>query len=138
VEDLAYAHVAQIAGDREILEVAVAAEELQCLVADMKPGIGRQALGHRAMHGRLRVAAIEARSTPPYHQPRRLELARHVGKPELERLEIGERPAELAAFEQVVARRLEASAGPAKRAGRYVEAAAVEPLHGDFGAVAFL
>src|SRR5207253_2740777 len=49
-----------------------------------------------------------------------------------------ERPAELPAFEQVVARRLEASAPPAKGAGRYVETAAVEPRHRDFEAVAFL
>src|SRR5882724_7398629 len=88
------------------------------------------------MHGRRRVAAIEARRTPPYHQPRRLELARHVGKPELQCLEIGERPAELVAFEQVVARRLEASARPAERAARYVETAAVEPHHRDLEAFA--
>src|SRR5215472_3118197 len=60
-EDLVDAHVAQIALDREILQVAVAAKELQRLVADMKPGVGRQPLGHRAMHCRLWVAAIEAR-----------------------------------------------------------------------------
>src|SRR5207248_1916895 len=40
--------------------------------------------------------------------------------------------------QEVVARRLEASACPAERAGRDVETAAVEPHHGDFEAVALL
>src|SRR5438067_6502508 len=52
-EDLVHAQIAQIALDREVLEVAVAAVELQRLVRDMKPGIGREALGHRALHRRL-------------------------------------------------------------------------------------
>jgi hypothetical protein len=54
------ADVAQIALDRKILEVAVAAMELQRLVADLEPGVGGEALRHRAMQGRIGVAVVEA------------------------------------------------------------------------------
>ena len=108
------AHITQIALDRKILQVAIAAEELQRLVADAEPGIGGQALGHRAVHRRPCIAAIEARGAALHHQPRRVELARHVGELELQCLKIGERPAELTAFEQMVARRLEAGASAAE------------------------
>src|SRR5580704_5522017 len=64
-EDLVDAQVAQIALDREILEVAVAAMQLQRLVGDMETGIGREALGHRAVQGRLGVAAVQARRRAP-------------------------------------------------------------------------
>src|ERR1051326_4972493 len=53
-EDLMHAQVAQIALDRKVLEVAVAAMQLQRLVGDMKTGIGREALGHRAFLCRFR------------------------------------------------------------------------------------
>ena len=53
-EDLVHAQIAQIALDREILEIAVAAMQLQRLVDDMKPGIGGEALGHRAFLCRVR------------------------------------------------------------------------------------
>jgi hypothetical protein len=89
------------------------------------------------MHRRLCIAAIKARRTAPHHQPRCVELGRHIGELELQRLKIGERPAELTAFEQMVARRFEASSGAAERAGRDVEAPAVEPHHRDLKAVAF-
>src|SRR5690348_17076498 len=48
-EDLMHPQIAQIALDREILEIAVAAMQLQRLVGDMKPGVGREALCHRAL-----------------------------------------------------------------------------------------
>src|SRR4051812_35530882 len=48
-EDLVHPQIAQIALDREILEIAVAAMQLQRLVGDMKTGIGGEALGHRAL-----------------------------------------------------------------------------------------
>src|SRR5215472_2163430 len=68
-KDLVDAHVAQIALDREILQIAVAPKELQRLVADVKPGIGRKALGHRTMCRRLRIAPVEARGSALHHEP---------------------------------------------------------------------
>src|SRR5882762_8274439 len=66
-EDLVDADVAQVALDGEILEVAVAAVELQRLVADLETGIGGKALGHRAMEGRVGVAVVEARGGAAQH-----------------------------------------------------------------------
>src|ERR1700722_6523543 len=64
-EDLVDAQITQIALDREIPEIAVAAVQLQRLVGDVEPGIGGDALGHRAMQRRLRVALVEARRGAP-------------------------------------------------------------------------
>src|SRR5271169_2697972 len=75
-EDLVHAQIAQIALDRKVLQIAVAAEQLQRLVADVEPGISRETLGHRAMHDRLWITAVEARGPAPDHQPCRVELGR--------------------------------------------------------------
>src|SRR4029077_1796885 len=64
-EDLVDAQVAQVALDREIAEIAVAAMQLQRLVDDMKPGVSGEALGHRAMQGRGGIAVVEARRGAP-------------------------------------------------------------------------
>src|SRR5215470_2431126 len=58
-EDLVHPQVAQIALDREVFEITVAAMQLQRLVDDMEPGIGGDALRHGAMQRRLRCALIE-------------------------------------------------------------------------------
>src|SRR5260370_35454533 len=104
----------------------------------MKPGIGRGALGHRAVPRRLWVAAIEARRPAPHHQPRRVELGRHVGELEPQCLEIGEWLAELPPLEQMVTCGFEAGARATQRAGGYIHAAALEPHPRDLEAVALL
>ena len=59
-EDLVDAQIAQMALDREVPEVAVAAMQLQRLVDDVEPGVGGDALGHRTVQRRLGVALVEA------------------------------------------------------------------------------
>src|SRR5205814_10636373 len=54
----------------------------------------------------------------------------------LGRLEVGQRLAELLALDHVARRRLQAGARPAQRAGADIDAAAVEPGHGDLEAMA--
>src|SRR5215212_195047 len=46
LQDAVHPEVAQHALDRMVLEVAVAAVELQGLVGDLKTGVGGEALGH--------------------------------------------------------------------------------------------
>jgi hypothetical protein len=76
-----------------------------------------------------------SRRRAPDHQPRRVELGRHVGELELRRLEVGQRLAELLALDDVARRRLQAGARAAQRAGADVDAPAVEPHHRDLEAV---
>src|SRR5581483_6649753 len=46
-EDLMHPHVAEVALDRELLQIPVAAMELQRGVADLEAHVGREALRHR-------------------------------------------------------------------------------------------
>ena len=90
-------HVAQVALDRIVPHVAVAAVHLQRRVAHGKPGIGRETLGHGAVQGGLRIAPVQLAGRMVDHEAGRLQLGRHVGEAELKRLELGERLAELLA-----------------------------------------
>ena len=117
-EDLVHAHVAQIALDREILEVAVAADAAAApRWQTWKPGIGREALGHRAMHRRL--GSPRSRLAAPRHSISRAASSSVAMSASLNcsAWKSARRLAELAALEHVVARRLEAGARAAQRAG---------------------
>ena len=62
-------------------------------------------------------------------ETRRLQLRRHVGQLELQRLELRQLSAELAALLDVVARRLQTEAGTADGTGADVQPATVQPHH---------
>ena len=102
-----------------------------------KPASVGEALAHGGGLRRLGRLGVEQRGRAPDHQPRRIELGRHVGQLELRRLEIGQRLAELLALDDIARRRLQAGAGAAQRAGADIDAPAIEPHHGDLEAVAF-
>ena len=55
-----YPHVAHKALEREVLQVAITAMQLQRLVADIEAEVGGQALGHGANGGGIRRAGVEA------------------------------------------------------------------------------
>ncbi len=74
----------------------------------MEPGVGGEALGHRAMEGGVGVALVEACRGAAQQEAGGVEFGRHVGELELQRLEIGEAGAELAALQHVAARRFPA------------------------------
>src|SRR5665213_645737 len=136
-EYLVHAQIAQIALDRIFLDVAVAAVQLQRLVDDLETGVGGEALGHGALGSGFGIVALKRTGGAMHHEPRRVELGRHVGEAELERLELGERLAELLALDEMALRRFEAGARAAERAGADVDAAAIEPHHRDLEAHAF-
>src|SRR5260370_33637356 len=135
-EDLVHAQVAEIALDGEVLQVAVAAMQLQRLVDDLKPDIGRETLAHRRGLRRLGRLGVEQESRPPDQDPRGVELGRHVGQLELRRLEFGDRLTELLALDYVARRGFEACASAAQRTGTDIDAPAIETGHGDLEAVA--
>src|SRR5580704_9046525 len=135
-EDLVNAQVAQIALDGKVLQVAVAAMQLQRLVDDLEPDVGRKALAHRRGLGRLGRLGVEQEGRAPDQEPRGVELGRHVGQLELRRLEVGDRLAELLALDDVARRGFEAGTGAAQRTGADIDAPAIETGHGDLEAVA--
>jgi hypothetical protein len=83
------------------------------------------------------VRRHRACSRPAHHLPGGDQLGRHVGQLELQRLEAGERLAELLALVQVGTRRVQRTLRRADRAGGDVDAPAVEPPHRDAKALAF-
>src|SRR5216684_4595842 len=70
LEDLVHTQVAEIALDGEVLQVAVAAMQLQRLVDDLKPDVGREALAHGRGLRRLGRLGIEQEGGAPDQQPR--------------------------------------------------------------------
>ena len=128
LEDLVHAHIAQVALDRVVLQVAVPAVQLQRLVADAEARVGRDALRHRAVRRRVRVLRVHHRGRVADHEPRAVQLGAHVGELELDRLVRGERRAELHALGDVPPRRVVRGARGADRARRDREPATVEPV----------
>jgi len=93
-----HAQIAPEAFDRVILEITVAAEQLERVVDDIRTAIGCESFGHggkaalvRGIGGNLAGREIEQRA-------RRLQLGRHVRQHELGVLEICNRLAELLTF----------------------------------------
>ncbi len=82
--------------------------------------------------------AVERGGGAAHHQPRRLEVGGHVGELELQRLELAQRPAELAALGHVSAWPPRTPAGAAERAGGDVEPSAVQPHHREAEAAALV
>src|SRR3990172_11445055 len=136
LENLVHAHVAYEALDREVLQVAIAAVELERGIAHREAHVGGEALGHGAGERRIRSPLIELDRGAVHHEARRLELGRHVGQAELKRLELGQLAAELRALVEIARGRLEAGGGGPERAGRDVDAPPVQALHGDLEALA--
>src|SRR2546429_615631 len=117
-------------------DVAVAAVQLQGLVADHEAGIGDKALGHGAVGGGVARTGIELGGGQAHHLARGHEFGGHVGQLELQRLEAGNGLAELLALVHVLLGLGERALGGAHGAGGDVDAPAVQALHGDLEAFA--
>src|SRR6185437_17181514 len=100
--------------DREVADVAVAAADLDRLLGDLDRDLAGLQLGHRAL-GLLELAAIAALpQRPPDEGARGLDLGRHVGEHECDRLVLDQRAAELLALFGVSERELERRARDAQ------------------------
>src|SRR5207253_1870951 len=113
--DLRDLRVAVIALDRELFRVAVAAEDLDRLGGLPARRLRGEELRLRALLA-VRQALLAAPGGPVDEQACRVDLCRHVRELPLDRLEVGDPPAELTALERVPAGDVER--GDAARAGR--------------------
>ena len=136
LEDLVHAQVAHDLLDAVVVQVAVAAVQLQRLVRDAESGVGRESLRHGALHRGIRSLLVEGVRGIPHQRPRRVQLGRHVGEREDDGLLLGERLAERVALVHVAQCPVERELRAAERAGGDVDAAAVEAGHRDLEALA--
>src|SRR3954447_12168294 len=120
--------VAVEALDLVLLRVAVAAVDAQRLLDAEVAALGGEELRHaglelRALAGVLHPGGAER------HQARRVDLRRHVGELELDRLVLGDRLAERLALPGVLQRELERALGDADAARGDVHAPDLERVH---------
>src|SRR5439155_2546581 len=120
-----HAHVAEIALDRVVIDVAGAPVHLDGSVRALDGRLGRVQLGHRGLE-RVRAPAVLEPARPPYEHARGLRLQHHVGDHRLDQLEARDRAAELLTLLGVVDRLLHAALADAHAARRHRVAARVE------------
>jgi len=82
LQDLRVAH--QLL-NRVLLDEPVAAVDLDGVGGDLHRGVGGEALGVRGLE-RVALALVEQHRRVPRRQPREVNLGRHVGDDELDRL----------------------------------------------------
>src|SRR5438067_5971746 len=130
LEYLRQPRVAPIALDRVQLGVAGAAMDLQCLAGDAFGHLAGEQLDHRC----FLIAAlllVDPIADVIHQLPRRLDLGCHLRELEPDRLEFGDRLAELHALLGVFDRVLEPAASEPDRPRRGMGARLLEPLrHG--------
>src|SRR5439155_22064524 len=123
--DLGDLRVAVVPLDRELLRVAVAAQDLDRLAGLAPRRLGREQLRLRAGLG-VRLAALLQPSGAVDEQPRRVDLRRHVSELLLDRLVFSDRLAERAPFLGVLARDVVRGLRDPERLRRDADPAAVE------------
>src|SRR6202035_317441 len=97
--------------DWEVANVAVAAADLNRLLSDLHGDLAGLQLRHRTL-GLLELTAVAALpQRPPDERTRGLDLGRHVGKHECDRLVLDQGAAELLALLRIRERELERGAG---------------------------
>src|SRR5215210_3774141 len=120
--------VAVEALDLVLLRVAVAAVDSERLLDDLLAGLRREQLGHAGLEVRA-LAGVLHPGRLQREQARRLDLRRHVGELELDRLVLGDRLAEGLALLRVAQGQLERALGDPDAAGRDVDPAHLERVH---------
>src|SRR5919206_37357 len=120
--------VAVQALDLVLLRVAVAAVDAEALLHAEAPGLGGEELGHAGLEVGALAGVLEPRGAQR-EQPGGLDLSRHVGQLELDRLVLGDRAPEGAALLGVAQRELERALRDAHAAGGDVDAPHLERVH---------
>ncbi len=88
LKDLVHAQVTHDFLDAVILQIAVAAEQLQRAIRDAGSCFGHETLGHRAAHGGVRLLAVIGARRSVEEHARGFEIDRHIREAELQGLEI--------------------------------------------------
>src|SRR5258705_4342543 len=133
--DLEQLRIAHQLLDRVLLDVAVAAEDLDGIGRDLHRRVGCEALRVRRLQRRA-LALVEQPRGLPGEQPRRLDLGRHVGDEEVDALVDRDRLAELDSLARVLDRVLEGGPRDTDRAGGRPGPRLVERLHRNLEAAA--
>src|SRR5213080_1339242 len=120
--------LAVVALDGELLHVAVAAEDAHRLERDLLAGLGGEELGHARLDVHA-LAAVLHRGGLPGQEPGRLDLGRHVGELQLDRLVLADRLAERPSLLGIADGVLEGRLGDADGACGDVDASHLEPAH---------
>src|SRR4051794_13301622 len=123
--DLGHLRVAEVALGRELLRVAVAAEDLDRLARPVARDPRREQLGLRPLD-RVRAPRVLQPRGAPREGARRLDLGLHVGELVLDRLEAADRAAERVALAGVRRREVERRLRDADGLRRDPDAPAVE------------
>src|SRR5436190_15000755 len=120
--------VAVEALDLVLLRVAIAAVDAEALLDALLAGLGGQELGHPGLEVGALAGVLHPRRLAG-DEPGGLDLGRHVGELELDRLVLGDRLAEGLALLAVAQRQLQGTLGDADAAGGDVDPANLERVH---------
>src|SRR5690242_2142034 len=115
--------------DRELADVAVAAEDLDRLLGGPYRDLTGLELAHRALAGLERLAVARHPARAPHEHARRVDLHAHVGELERDPLLLDDRRAERDARLRVVERVLVGRARDAERLRADQRAAGFERAH---------
>src|SRR5690606_13728669 len=135
--DLGDLRVAVVALGRILAHVAVPTEDLHGVLRYLVGDLRGHQLAHRRL-GRVPLAGRLEPRGPVGQQPGRVDLGRHVGEHEADRLMVGDRLAKGLALGRVAGRRLKRPAGDAQRLRGDADPTAVEGAHRDLEPVADL
>src|SRR4051794_35218137 len=120
--------VAVEALDLVLLRVAVAAVDAEALLDALLAGLRGEQLGHAGLEVRARAGVLHPRGLAGY-EAGGLDLGRHIGELELDRLMLGDRLAEGLALLAVAQGELEGALGDADAAGGDIDATDLERVH---------
>ncbi len=126
-----YPGIAQVAFQRILADITIAAKELQSLVADPVAHIGGKALGHGAPGALVRTAPIQLVGSLAHHQAGGGQFGGHVGQTKLHALKFADRTPELLALLDIGQCVIEGLLGGTHRTGGDIDAPAIEGLHGE-------
>ena len=129
--------VAHHALDFIILQIAITAMNLQRLIGNIETSIGDKAFCHCRFTGLFSLAFIKRFGRFIKHQPRRFQIGRHICQFKLNGLKLSDGLTELLAGFGIFQRHIEGTLRRAQRTGGNVQAATIQPHHGEFKALAF-
>src|SRR5688500_12217443 len=137
VVDLGDLGVAEVAFDVVALQVAAATEDLDGVRRVLHAVVAAEDLGHGGFPREAHALPAHGGGAPG-EPPPGLDLGRHLSQHELDRLQVGERFAELGAPQGMGTRRVESGPGEPERDRGDVDAGDVETGHGDLESLPLL
>jgi len=126
LKDLVDTQVSQEALDWVVLEIAIATVHLQAVIDNVEALVGREFLGHSAIHCIVWVMCHNQLSTVSYHQSRCLQVNSHLGKLELYILVRCDWSPELLPSLNVISGNIDAFGSSSNRTTRNIETTSIQ------------